>query len=186
MGVRELGDGKLLVLLSDGMGTGEDAHCESSAAVALLGDLLSVGFDSDLALESVNRLLIARGAQDMYATLDAMLLDMNTGVARFIKFGAPPSYILREGKVHPLYCEALPAGIIEEAEAAVQQVRLKRGDAVIMMTDGVMDALGNGLLAALVERVGAANTVQDASDALVGAAVEEGACDDLSTIVIRI
>ena len=124
VGIRESGDGKLMVLLSDGMGTGAEAHSESAAAVNLLGDLLCVGFDSGIALESVNRLLIARGTEDMYATLDGMLLDMNTGIARFLKFGASPSYILREGKVYTLYCEALPAGILEEAQAAVQQVIL--------------------------------------------------------------
>ncbi|MBR0026284.1 MAG: SpoIIE family protein phosphatase [Clostridia bacterium] len=186
VGIRESGDGKLMVLLSDGMGTGAEAHSESAAAVNLLGDLLCVGFDSGIALESVNRLLIARGTEDMYATLDGMLLDMNTGIARFLKFGAPPSYILREGKVYTLYCEALPAGILEEAQAAVQQVRLRQGDSIIMLTDGVADALGSGLHAAIIERVGSANTVQDAANALVAAALEEGAEDDLSAAVIRI
>ncbi|MEL7608995.1 MAG: SpoIIE family protein phosphatase [Bacillota bacterium] len=186
LGVRELGDGKLLYLMSDGMGSGEMAHRESSAAVALLGDLLSVGFDSSIALESVNRLLIARNSREMYATLDAFLLDMADGAARFIKYGAPPSYIIRDGRVNMLYCEALPVGVIEEARPAVHHVQLRQGDIVVMMTDGVSDALGTELTALLLEMVVAEPSANDAAQALVLTALEKEARDDMSVMVIHI
>ena len=186
LGVRELGDGKLLYLMSDGMGSGEMAHRESSAAVALLGDLLSVGFDSSIALESVNRLLIARNSREMYATLDAFLLDMSDGSARFIKYGAPPTYIIRDNRVNTLYCEALPVGVIEEARPAVHHVQLRQGDIVVMMTDGASDALGTELTASLLEMVAAEPSANDAAKALVLTALEKQARDDTSVMVIHI
>lgn len=185
MGMREAG-GNLLLMLSDGMGAGAEAHRESAAAVALLGDLMSVGFELDSALECVNRLLLLRRQNDMYATLDAALIDLKTGSARFIKFGAPPSYILRDGKIITIYAEAMPIGVMKDAHPAVQNVALKHGDAVILMTDGAFDALGTELFASLLEKVYAANTADDAANALLRCAREKSGADDISVLVARI
>lgn len=186
MGMRET-SGRVLLLLSDGMGSGMEAHKESTAAVALLGDLLGVGFALPEALECVNRLLISRNAGvDMFATLDVMVMDLENGEARFVKYGASPSYILRQGKVYTLYAEALPAGILEEAQPAIHVVKLKRSDAVVLMTDGVSDALGSGLTAAIIEEVGRANTSDDAAQALLSVAREKSDADDMSVIVARV
>lgn len=185
MGMREAG-GELLLMLSDGMGTGPEAHKESAAAVALLGDLLSVGFELENALECVNRLLLLRKKDDMYATLDAALIELKTGSARFVKFGAPPSYILRDGKVITVYAEALPLGVVSDARPAVQSAALKHGDALILMTDGAFDALGTELFASLLEKVYAANTADDAAEALLRCAREKSGNDDISVLVARV
>ena len=185
IGMRRIG-GELLLLLSDGMGTGSCAHRESSAAVAIFGDLLSVGFAPEEAQECVNRLLMIKGEREMYATLDALLIDLADGRARFIKYGAPPAYILRGGRVHTVYAEALPIGILPEAQASVHELALRRGDAVILMTDGLFDALGTELFAALIERVGGANTVDDAASALLAAGQEKSGADDMSVLVARV
>jgi hypothetical protein len=185
MAMRECGGGQLL-LLSDGMGTGSLAHRESAAAVALLGDLLSVGVEENEALDCVNRLLMLGGGQEMYATLDVLRFDPASACARFIKQGAPPSYILREGRVHMLHAETLPVGILAEAAPGAQEVTLLRGDTVVLMTDGLLDALGQELFAAMLERVGGANTAQDAAEALLCAASERGRADDMTVIVARV
>lgn len=185
MAMRRIG-GELLLLLSDGMGTGVCAHRESSAAVAIFGDLLSVGFAPEEAQECVNRLLMIKGEREMYATLDALLIDLEDGCARFIKYGAPPAYILRGGRVHTVYAEALPIGILPEAQASVHEFALRRGDAVILMTDGLFDALGTELFAALIEQVGGANTVDDAACALLAAGQEKSGADDMSVLVARV
>ncbi len=185
MALRRIG-GELLLLLSDGMGTGVCARRESSAAVAIFGDLLSVGFAPEEAQECVNRLLMIKGEREMYATLDALLIDLRDGRARFIKYGTPPAYILRGGRVHTVYAEALPIGILPEARPSVHEFSLRRGDAVILMTDGLFDALGTELFASLIERVGGANTVDDAAQALLSAGREKSGADDMSVLVARV
>ena len=67
-----------------------------------------------------------------------------------------------------------------------QDAQLMRGDAVIMMTDGLWDALGQELLAAIIEEVGGANTPQDGADALLRRALERSPADDMSVIVARV
>ena len=186
MALREF-PGKHLLLLSDGMGSGATAHRESSTAVALLGDLLSIGVEEKTALECVNRLLMLHGKEDMYATLDLLLFDPSTARARFFKQGSPPSYVLREGRIHTIHAETLPVGILQEAApAAPQEASLLRGDAVVMMTDGLFDGLGRDLFAAIIEGAGSANTPQGAAENLLLRAGENGRWDDMSVIVARV
>ncbi|MEG1548326.1 MAG: SpoIIE family protein phosphatase [Clostridia bacterium] len=184
MGMRQA-DGSVLLLLSDGMGSGTEAHKESATAVAMLGDLLTVGFDLSDALECVNRLLMRSVESDMYATLDATIIDLAGGGVRFVKFGAPPSYIMRGKKLHTIYAEALPVGIIESARPAVHEATLNRGDIVVMMTDGVPDALGAELNGVILEKA-AEGTEDEAAGAILYAAREKSCADDMSVIIARV
>ena len=68
--------------------------------------------EESAALECVNQLLMLKCQEDMYATLDVLLLDLSTCRARFLKQGAPPSYILRKGRVYTIHAETLPVGIL--------------------------------------------------------------------------
>lgn len=179
--IRRAGDTAIFVL-SDGMGSGEAAHRESSTAAALFADMLTIGYKDEEAQRCVNNLMLLSG-EETYATLDAALVDLITGELRMLKFGAPPSYILRSGRVRVIESASLPVGILPEAEAGVNFAQLKQGDAFVMMTDGLMDALGMELIASIVERVGGANTVQDAADALIACAVGRGYADDMSVLV---
>jgi len=181
MAAREIGGGKL-VIISDGMGSGAPARRESRAAVSLIGDLMSIGVKELDALDCVNRLLICKGEYDMYATLDAMTFDYASGAARFLKLGAPPTYILRQGEVTELRAETLPIGIVEAIRPARKELMLKPGDAVIMATDGITDALGEGMVAAIAS-LGPEREPRDMARALLMRAMSKSRNDDMSVMV---
>lgn len=181
MAAREIGGGKL-VILSDGMGSGALARRESRAAVSLIGDLMSIGVKEMDALDCVNRLLICKGEYDMYATLDAMTFDYASGAARFLKLGAPPTYILRQGEVTELRAETLPIGIVEAIRPARKELMLVPGDAVIMATDGITDALGEGMVNAIAS-LGPAKDPREMARALLLSAMGKGRGDDMSVMV---
>lgn len=180
-----LQNGRAMFALSDGMGSGSAAKKQSEEAVQLLLKLYEVGFERDTALECVNRLLINQGAGDMYATVDALHVNLNTGEAEFIKFGAPPSFVLREGKVHTIYAEALPAGILDEASPAVNIATLRRNDVAVLLTDGALDALKEDTTEEIIRCIGGANSCKEAADELLRAAYERGAQDDMTVLVVR-
>ncbi len=69
----ELGNGKFAVALSDGMGNGERAKMESSTALTILQQLLQSGMDEELAIKSVNSVLLLRSTEEMFATIDVAL-----------------------------------------------------------------------------------------------------------------
>ena len=184
-GERRLPMGRVLYAISDGMGAGESARSESQAAIRLLFDLYDSGFSRDVALESVNRLLLKR-EQDMYATLDALYLNLRSGQAEFIKCGAPPTFVYRADCLHTVAAEALPAGIVDEATPAVQRARIRKNDAIIMFSDGALDALGERTQQAICEALDDVPDSQTAADRLLEAALAAGAEDDMTVMVIQI
>jgi stage II sporulation protein E len=136
----ELKDSKYLLALSDGMGTGESAAMESSVTINLLEQLLEVGYDHELAVKTINSILMLRSAEDNFSTLDISFIDLYTGEAKIIKIGAPPTYIKREDEVREISASSLPVGIINQLDVQVKRMTLKDGDFIVMITDGVYDA----------------------------------------------
>ena len=93
-----VGGGRLLALISDGMGSGYPAARESATAARLVGRLLRAGAPLELALKAANALLLDRFGEDMFATADAAVIDLVTGEAAFGKLAAGPTLILRAGR----------------------------------------------------------------------------------------
>ncbi|MDO4572934.1 MAG: SpoIIE family protein phosphatase, partial [Clostridia bacterium] len=184
-GERRLERGRVLYALSDGMGAGEIAKNESEVALRFLFDMYGAGFDRDIALESVNKLLLERSA-DMYATLDAVFLDLRSGSAEFIKYGAPPSFVYRGSRLHTISSEALPAGIVEEAVPAISAAKLRRNDAVILFSDGALDALGDATKDTIAHALARRAEAQEAAERILAAASERSRDDDMTVMVIKI
>jgi len=141
--IRRLGGTELVVLLSDGMGSGDRARRESRAALSLLEELMQLGLDRGVALRTVNSVLLLRSSEDTCATVDMMSLDLVRGEAEFTKIGAAPTFIKRSGEVISIPSQSVPIGILDELALDTTQMCLDDGDLVVMVTDGVMDALGS-------------------------------------------
>ncbi|NPV26934.1 MAG: SpoIIE family protein phosphatase [Firmicutes bacterium] len=139
----DLPDGKHLLLLSDGMGVGERAAHESQATIQLLEQLLQAGFDKNLAIKTINSILVLRNGEEFFSTIDLTLIDLNSGVADFIKVGAAPSFVKRGSKLAVITANSLPAGILQTIEVESLQCNLLPGDILVMVTDGVPDAHPN-------------------------------------------
>ncbi|MFC3750564.1 stage II sporulation protein E [Paenibacillus sp. GCM10012306] len=138
----ELGNGTFAVSISDGMGNGERARMESSAALGMLEKLLQSGMDEKLAVKSVNSVLMLRSPDEFYATVDMALIDQYSAQTTFMKIASAPSFIRRGSEVIPVTASNLPIGIIQDMEVDLVTLQLHPGDILIMMTDGIYDAPG--------------------------------------------
>ncbi|MDQ0196052.1 stage II sporulation protein E [Paenibacillus wynnii] len=138
----ELGNGTFAVSISDGMGNGERARMESSAALGMLEKLLQSGMDEKLAVKSVNSILLLRSPEEFYATVDMALIDQYSAQTTFMKIASAPSFIRRGSEVIPVSASNLPIGIIQDIEVDLVSMQLRPGDILIMMTDGIYDAPG--------------------------------------------
>lgn len=136
----KLQDGKYLLALSDGMGSGPEAMKSSKIATKMLERLLTAGFEKDVSLKLINSTLSANSKDDMYATLDIEILDLYNGNMEFIKNGACPTYIKRGRNVQLLKSVSLPTGILNELDLVVYDYDLQDGDILVMCTDGVIDS----------------------------------------------
>lgn len=120
----------------------------------------------------------------MYATLDAVALDLFNSEAEFVKFGAPPTYLLRNEKLKILSGEALPCGIVDEAKPSILQLKLKKDDVVVLLSDGVFDVLGELIERTLIKNKGADN--KTIANAVMSAALQKGQRDDMTVMVIHV
>ena len=134
-----LGSEKFLLALCDGMGSGKSAHKMSAMTLGLIENFYKVGFDNEIVLESVNKLL-AINNQENYSTLDVCLLDLNKEIADFIKVGSPFGLIKRDGNIEIVEGGALPIGALDNISPATYKTTISTKDIIIMATDGVTDA----------------------------------------------
>lgn len=136
----DLGNGKYAIAVSDGMGNGQRAFTESNATVEMLKQILKSGLDEGLAIKTVNSILSLRSTDEVFATVDLVLIDLESAMAKFLKIGSSPSFIKRGEKVKMVSAHNLPIGILDEIDVEVVTEKLHPGDLLIMMTDGVYEA----------------------------------------------
>ncbi len=132
-------DGRLFCTVCDGMGSGKDAAAASRLTGIVLGRLLYAGCDRSVTLQALNQIIRQRRTE-CFSTVDMLEADLMSGEASFYKCGASPSFILRKGKVYRIASHTPPVGIMKELCAERVEFRLMRGDAAVMVSDGVTDS----------------------------------------------
>ena len=149
--------GRYVAAVSDGMGQGTRAGEESGRAVSLLRLCLEAGYTRAQTLTAVNGMMLLETGGERFATVDLLCVDLWTGQASLDKMGAAASWLQRGGTLAELTGDALPLGILETVESRMSLLRLRGGDRLILMTDGVEDAfpdkrgLQDAIRAALAE-----------------------------------
>ena len=133
--------GRFVMCLSDGMGSGVEACRESEEVVELLEQFLESGFTQETAAKMVNSALVMKGQEGIFSTVDICAVDLYTGICNFLKAGASATFIKRDHWVEAISSESLAAGLIQQVDFETSSRKLYHGDYLIMMTDGVLDAL---------------------------------------------
>ena len=138
---RQEEDGKFVMCLSDGMGSGREACEESERVVELLEQFLDSGFGQETVARMINSAMVQNGREEMFSTLDLCAIDLYTGICSFLKAGAAATFVKRDHWVEVISSESLAAGLVQQLDFDVVSKKLYHGDFVIMMSDGVLDAL---------------------------------------------
>lgn len=129
-------NGRSVVILSDGMGSGGYARVDGAMASGMLKKLVGAGFSVGAAIKVVNSALMVKSMDESFATVDMAAVDLFNGRTDFYKAGATCSFIKRKGKVGRVELSSLPVGILKEADVAHTNLTLSAGDAVILVSDG--------------------------------------------------
>lgn len=128
-----------MAILSDGMGCGESAATQSGTAIELMHQFTNAGFNKNNAIEMINSALMLKNPES-FATIDAVILDLFSSKAEFIKAGANTTYIKRGNLIEKISSSSLPVGIINNTKAETTEYKVKNGDIIIMISDGVHNA----------------------------------------------
>lgn len=132
-------DGYFYALISDGMGSGREAAMTSRISAAFLERMLGAGCTMKDALGMLNGFIRA-GTLECSATVDLMEIDLYSGNARFVKSGAAPSFVVRDGKIFRLQSKTVPIGILRALDAEMISFDVQPGDVIVMVSDGVVQS----------------------------------------------
>ena len=136
-----LSEGKDVLMISDGMGSGPKAKKESEFTVSLVREVLESGFGRDFATGLVRYMMLTERENDMYATVDLCVVDRIRKEAEFVKLGAGASYLCTPGKgIKVIRGETLniDEAVMKSPEAVRENV--KKGDVIILASDGISEA----------------------------------------------
>ncbi|MBR3673193.1 MAG: SpoIIE family protein phosphatase [Clostridia bacterium] len=189
-----LEDGKYLIALSDGMGSGPEARKSSKIAIKMLERLLTSGFKKDTSIKLINSTLAtSMKEEDMYATLDIAILDLYAENMEFVKNGACPTYVKRNKEVQLLKSISMPTGILDNIELIVYDKDIQKGDIIVMCSDGIIESNSDYQnkelwLKYLLEEINN-DDVQKIADIIISEAIDNDfgkEKDDMTVIVAKV
>ncbi len=131
------GKGNFYMLLSDGMGTGQRAAADSVLCCSLCSSLIKAGFGNDVIIKMINSAMLIRTGEESIATLDIAVVNLYDGTVSFFKAGASFSVVLKHLKLLKIEKPSLPIGILRESVFEKTEIKLRDGDSLVLMSDGV-------------------------------------------------
>ncbi len=184
----KIDEGKFLIALSDGMGSGLRAENTSSTAISLIESFYKAGLQSKLILSMVNKVL-ALNTDDNFSAMDILTINLFDLTADFIKIGAPFSFILSDDNIKIIEGSSLPLGILDDLTPTGSTTTLNEGNTVIMVTDGISDAFGSSTDFIDFLRTLDNRNPQEIADRILNKALNienNYAKDDMSVLAVRI
>lgn len=183
-------EGIACVILSDGMGSGEEAREESESTVRMAERFLRAGISAADCVRTIGPALKLRTQGKKFVTLDVGTVDLFTGETISVKCGAAPSFVRAvdgDGsvRVRRILSSTLPAGLEEAGDMDVTQFRMGGQDALVLLSDGIVDADGSN--AGWVEELLSDSLRLSARELAARIVLEgsaRGAPDDMSAAVV--
>ena len=173
--------GRQIVMLSDGMGSGQQARQYSTFVCEAVKKLVTGGISPETALLLVGDMLgFAEG--DWFVAADMLVIDLQTLEAQLIKAGAAPSLLQRKNKFFGLSGSTLPLGIGGGKTEKIT-LNLKDGDTLLLFSDGVTDFDEN--CAVITNIAKNCDDRQNLPDEVI-ASLSQIAHDDMSVVAVSV
>ncbi|HET6531267.1 MAG TPA: PP2C family protein-serine/threonine phosphatase [Actinoplanes sp.] len=136
--------GRLYLTVLNGMGEGMSAALLTSLATYALRNARRAGLDLADQAALADQAVFAQHRGQSYVSALLLQLDLTTGELLAVDAGSPRLMVLRAGEVLDLSLEAqFPLGMFESSDYRAQRFELHPGDRLMIVSDGVTDAVGN-------------------------------------------
>ncbi len=185
----ELDSGELVMTLCDGMGSGERAHAESESVINLIEDFMEAGFKESSALHLINSLYVLQSDGQSFSTIDMGIVNLYDGNCNFVKMGAAATFLKHKNSVDTIMSSSLPAGMFEHSKMEGNKRKIKDGEFIIMVTDGVIDCFPGNEKEAYIEFLlegMTSNNPREIANTILNDALSSTNCvatDDMTVIV---
>ena len=138
----ERDDGRMLIALGDVSGKGTAAALLMSSLHAAIHAQAAAKSSLAEMVTSVNKYLAENTPTNRFVTLFAAELDPRSGGLKYINAGHNPPLIGRaDGTITQLSSGGFPLGIIHGAEFELGETHLDIGEALVVYSDGVSEAV---------------------------------------------
>jgi HAMP domain-containing protein len=188
---------RLAVAIGDVSGHGLSTGLVMAMVKAAITTLVEEGADETSLFQRLNELVFRSTERRAFMTLAFTIFDLERGTVRHTNAGHLYPYLLRRGEQATMSLESpsLPLGVREHLMTQTVEAELKEGDAVVYLSDGIVEAQDeNGdplgfeqletLLATHID--GAPSIIRDAIlDAVARHSGSRPADDDRTVMVIR-
>jgi serine phosphatase RsbU (regulator of sigma subunit) len=143
----ELPDGRLAVALGDVTGHGIEAAADMAMAKFVFRSLAREHPEPGDFLQSANEVVVGEIAPGKFITMVYVVIDARTGGISVAGAGHPePRLVGADGAVTPLDAHGLVLGVEQGQRYEEVSAQLGPGDAVVLYTDGVLEARSEGEL----------------------------------------
>lgn len=133
-------EGRLIAVLSDGLGSGIKANILSSITATMLLNFIAAGKDSLKAAETVmNSLPVCKVRKISYSTFSTIDC-FDDGRAQIVEEGNPKFLWIRDGKMVETEPVVLSSKVFEDRALTIYKIRLQPEDRIIFCSDGVTQA----------------------------------------------
>jgi serine phosphatase RsbU (regulator of sigma subunit) len=133
-------DGRIYFIIADVSGKGITAALVMASTATAFGIFTkSDPTPADL-MRSINQTLAPKTAPSKFVTMFLGVLDPATGHVGFANAGHTPPLVLRGGRVEVLATTDMVVGLFPQAQYRDQETTLAPGEALLMFTDGVIEA----------------------------------------------
>ncbi|MDD3186101.1 MAG: SpoIIE family protein phosphatase [Anaerostipes sp.] len=148
----QISSGKYISMISDGMGTGNLANQDSKGIIEMMEELLETGVKEEAAIQCVQMMFSYLPRKERYSTLDYLQVNLESGIAVFLKMGACPSFLLRKDRIEVITFEGMPVGYGSHVVPMIRK-KLEGDDFILQVSDGCMDGFKENGLQKLMEKI---------------------------------
>jgi len=179
----ESNNGFFYSIISDGMGSGNEAKQISSFVTDFMARALEFNSEGQTVLRILNHTIRHRH-RECSATLDLFAVDLYRGDAEFLKSGAAPSYVKRGSSIFRIKSKTAPLGLMKSVDAERIRVDLEGEDYIIMLSDGIaQSAEDTPWLLELLSKTPKRN-LKEYADLILAAALKNTPRNDDMTVMV--
>jgi serine phosphatase RsbU (regulator of sigma subunit)/putative methionine-R-sulfoxide reductase with GAF domain len=192
-----LPDGRLGLVIADVADKGVPAALFMALSRTLVRTVAIDGRSPAAAIARANDLIVADARSDLFVTLFYAILEPRSGAIAYVNAGHVPPLLVRaaDGAMEELRLSAMALGVLPDIEVEEERVCLDPGDALVLATDGIVEAFDAGRQmfgwdrlaeVACAHRRESAEALAEAIDQAVALFVGDAAqSDDLTLLVAK-
>jgi serine phosphatase RsbU (regulator of sigma subunit) len=187
--------GRLGLVIADVADKGVPAALYMALSRTLVRTVAIDGRSPAAAIARANDLIVADARSDLFVTLFYAILEGGSGEIVYVNAGHVPPLVVREadGATEELRLSAMALGVLPGIEVREERTRLGPGDALVLSTDGIIEAADPGqqmfgwerlVAAGRAHRTASAEALAGAIDEAVALFVGDAPQSDDFTLVV--